>query len=224
MYETTVTVVGNVATAVEYRQTTAGVSVARFRMATTERRWDKARERWVDGDTSFYTVRAWRSLADNLAASVAVGEPLVVHGRLRMREGERPEDRGGQRWVSAEVDAFTIGHDLSRGTAAFRRISRARPDLVPQPGTSAATAVAMVDAVGAAQAASSTEAATRAPAVTKAEATPEEGAAGPGPKAASMPLGAPAPPGRPGRRSPATTSAGRVLTLLSDSPEKVSVP
>ncbi|MGW7488455.1 single-stranded DNA-binding protein [Streptomyces sp. NPDC054786] len=119
-----VTLVGNAATAVEHRQTTAGVTVARFRLAATSRRWDRAQERWTDGGTSFYTVRSWRALADNVAASVAVGEPLVVQGRLRLREGEQSPERGGQRWFSAEVDAVAIGHDLARGTAAFRRAAR----------------------------------------------------------------------------------------------------
>ncbi|GHG86637.1 single-stranded DNA-binding protein [Streptomyces glebosus] len=120
-----VTLVGNAATAVEHRQTAAGVTVARFRLAATSRRWDKAQERWTDGETSFYTVRSWRGLADNVAASVAVGEPLIVQGRLRLREGEQPPEKGGQRWFSAEVDAVAIGHDLTRGTAAFRRVLRA---------------------------------------------------------------------------------------------------
>ncbi|MFF2927280.1 single-stranded DNA-binding protein [Streptomyces celluloflavus] len=136
MNETMVTLVGNAATAVEHRLTAAGVPVARFRLAATSRRWDKARECWSDGETSFYTVRAWRALADNVAASVAVGEPLVVQGRLRLREGEQPPERGGQRWFSAEVDAVAIGHDLGRGTAAFRRVVRARTDpLPPQRGS-----------------------------------------------------------------------------------------
>ncbi|MEU9119424.1 single-stranded DNA-binding protein [Streptomyces sp. NPDC048506] len=143
MNDTMVTLVGNAATAVEHRLTTGGVTVARFRLAATSRRWDKAQERWTDGETSFYTVRSWRGLADNVAASVAVGEPLVVQGRLRLREGEQPPERGGQRWFAAEVDAVVIGHDLSRGTAAFRRATRAARtggggappggDVAPQP-------------------------------------------------------------------------------------------
>ena len=82
MSETMVTLVGNAATAVEHRQTPTGVPVARFRLAATSRRWDRTRECWTDGDTSFYTVRSWRTLADNVAASVAVGEPLVVQGQV----------------------------------------------------------------------------------------------------------------------------------------------
>ncbi|GAA3175802.1 MULTISPECIES: single-stranded DNA-binding protein [Streptomyces] len=133
MNDTMVTLVGNAATAVEHRTTPTGVPVVRFRLAATPRRWDRARERWTDGDTSFFTVKAWRALADHVAASVTVGEPLLVQGRLRVREGEQPADRGGQRWIAAEVEAVAIGHDLTRGTAAFRRASP-RPRVEPQPG------------------------------------------------------------------------------------------
>ncbi|MFI8514004.1 single-stranded DNA-binding protein [Streptomyces sp. NPDC085460] len=119
MNDTTVTLVGNVATAVEYRETVAG-AVARFRFAVTARRWDRERAVWTDGPTGFYTVSAWRSLGANLAASVSVGEPLVVHGRLKVREDERD----GQRKTFVDIDALAVGHDLTRGTSAFRRAAR----------------------------------------------------------------------------------------------------
>ncbi|MFB7611093.1 single-stranded DNA-binding protein [Streptomyces gardneri] len=126
MNDTTVTLVGNVATAVEYRET-AGGGVARFRFAVTARRRDRETGLWSDGNTSFYTVSAWRSLGANLAASVSVGEPLVVHGRLKVREDERD----GQRKTFVDVDALAVGHDLTRGTAAFRRVAKA--EQVPRP-------------------------------------------------------------------------------------------
>ncbi|MFG2328703.1 single-stranded DNA-binding protein [Streptomyces sp. NPDC048604] len=119
MNETTVTLVGNVATGVEYRETPTG-GVARFRFAVTARRWVREQSAWADGSTSFYTVSAWRSLGANLAASVTVGDPLVVHGRLRVRE----EERDGRRKTFVDVDAVAAGHDLTRGTAAFRRAVR----------------------------------------------------------------------------------------------------
>ncbi|MFB7451592.1 single-stranded DNA-binding protein [Streptomyces sp. NPDC056194] len=134
MNDTTVTLVGNVATAVEYRDTVTG-GVARFRFAVTARRWDRERGLWTDGSTSFYTVSAWRSLGANLAASVSVGEPLVVHGRLKVRE----EERDGQRKTFVDVDAVAVGHDLSRGTAAFRRAPRAEPRLQPEPQAESAS-------------------------------------------------------------------------------------
>ncbi|MEW2138434.1 single-stranded DNA-binding protein [Streptomyces sp. NPDC005409] len=119
MNDTQVTLVGCVATRIDYKDTVNGPS-ARFRFAVTPRYFDKRAEAWTDGTTSFYTVWARRSLAVNLAGSVSVGEPLVVHGRLRVRED--PPDGEGKRWISAEIDATAIGHDLNRGTAAFRRV------------------------------------------------------------------------------------------------------
>ncbi|MGI5398853.1 single-stranded DNA-binding protein [Streptomyces sp. CA-135486] len=128
MNDTMVTVVGNVATNVEYRETATG-GVARFRFAVTPRRFDRQSGSWTDGHTSFYTVVAWRSLAMNLAGSVSVGEPLLVHGRLKVRE----EERDGQRRTSAEIDAVAVGHDLTRGTAAFRRVVKAEANLSARP-------------------------------------------------------------------------------------------
>jgi single-strand DNA-binding protein len=119
MNETLVTLVGNAATAVEFRETATG-GMARFRFAVTPRRWDREKQLWADGRTSFYTVWSWRTLAVNLAGSVSVGEPLVVHGRLKVRE----EEQAGQRRTFVDVEAVAVGHDLSRGTAAFRRALR----------------------------------------------------------------------------------------------------
>ncbi|MCX5397062.1 single-stranded DNA-binding protein [Streptomyces sp. NBC_00102] len=119
MNETLVTLVGNAATGVDFRETASG-GMARFRLAVTPRRWDRERQLWADGHTSFYTVWAWRGLASNVAASVSVGEPLLVHGRLKVRE----EEREGSRRTFVDVEAVAVGHDLSRGSAAFRRAVR----------------------------------------------------------------------------------------------------
>ncbi|MET9468430.1 single-stranded DNA-binding protein [Streptomyces sp. NPDC006544] len=121
MNDTQVTLVGYVATQIDYKETVNGPA-ARFRFAVTPRYYDRKKESWADGATSFYTVWARRSLAVNLAGSVSVGEPMVVHGRLRVREA--PPDADGNRRISAEIDATAIGHDLNRGTAAFRRVVR----------------------------------------------------------------------------------------------------
>lgn len=119
MNETMVCVVGNVATQPVCRELSTGSS-ARFRLAVTSRYWDREKSEWADGHTNFFTVWARRTLAANVASSVALGDPVVVQGRLKVRT----EQREGQSWVSADVDAIAIGHDLSRGTSAFRRTPR----------------------------------------------------------------------------------------------------
>ncbi|MBR7672242.1 single-stranded DNA-binding protein [Streptomyces daliensis] len=132
MHEAHVTVVGNAATRVEFKTSASGAPVARFRLASTVRRFDQQRGCWSDAYTSFFTVWAWRGLAANVASSVAVGEPVIVQGQLRIREGEKE----GRRFVAADLTASTVGHDLSRGTSAFVRVVQAKPGLTPSPSLS----------------------------------------------------------------------------------------
>ena len=61
------------------------VPVASFRLACTPRRFNRRTETWSDGLTQWYTVTAWRGLAENCAASLRRGDPVVVHGRLETR-------------------------------------------------------------------------------------------------------------------------------------------
>ncbi|MFI6486476.1 single-stranded DNA-binding protein [Streptomyces sp. NPDC050564] len=128
MNETMVCVVGNVATQPVYRELPTGAST-RFRLAVTSRYWDREKNEWTDGHTNFFTVWARRALATNAGASLSVGDPVVVHGRLKVRT----ETRDGQSWTSADVDAAAIGHDLSRGTSAFRRASKGDMGSAPTP-------------------------------------------------------------------------------------------
>ncbi|MEV5153598.1 single-stranded DNA-binding protein [Streptomyces werraensis] len=120
MNETMVCVVGNVATRPVYRETVSGPS-ARFRIAVTARYWDREKNSWADGHTNFFTVWANRQLATNAAASLSVGEPVIVQGRLKVRTETREGQPG---WMSADIDAVSVGHDLARGTTAFRRTPR----------------------------------------------------------------------------------------------------
>ncbi|MEU9338184.1 single-stranded DNA-binding protein [Streptomyces sp. NPDC048290] len=122
MNETMVCAVGNVATRPVYRDLAAGPS-ARFRLAVTSRYFDREKKTWADGHTNFFTVWANRQLATNVAASLAVGDPVIVQGRLKVRS----DVREGQSWTSADLDATAIGHDLARGTSVFRRAARPEP-------------------------------------------------------------------------------------------------
>ncbi len=123
MNETTLCVVGNVATRPVCKETALGTS-ARFRLAVTSRYWDREKNEWTDGHTNFFTVWARRTLAANVSSSVSVGDPVVVQGRLRVRT-ERTEEGESRTW--ADIDATAIGHDLARGTSAFRRTARTEP-------------------------------------------------------------------------------------------------
>lgn len=86
MNETMVCAVGNVATQPMYRDLATGPS-ARFRLAVTARYFDREKNVWTDGHTNFFTVWANRQLATNVAASLSVGDPVVVQGRIEGADG-----------------------------------------------------------------------------------------------------------------------------------------
>jgi len=92
-----------------------------FRLATTPRYFDSRAGAWKDGRTDWFTVKAYRDVAFNVAASVRKGDPLVVHGRMSTDEWETEQ---GTR-TSLVLEAVALGHDLSRGTARFARTVRA---------------------------------------------------------------------------------------------------
>lgn len=117
MNETTVTLQGRLGSDVTVRQ--AGEStVATFRLACNPRRYQKKTDEWTDADTQWYTVNAWRSLADNCHQSLQRGEPVVVHGRLNAQTWT---NSAGIEVTSFDVEATFVGHDLNRGTSAFTR-------------------------------------------------------------------------------------------------------
>jgi single-strand DNA-binding protein len=129
MYETTVTLQGNLGTEVTSR--VAGDSlVASFRVACTPRRYQRKTESWGDGTTQWYSVTAWRGLAENCHRSLRRGDPVIVHGRLTVNTWV---NRDGVEMSSLEVEATHVGHDLTRGTAVFTK--------TPKPATAPASPV-----------------------------------------------------------------------------------
>lgn len=117
-------VFGNVATDIRFNTTPEGIPVASFRLAATERKFDRPSSRWVDGEVNWYSVSCWRALAENVTESIRKGDPVLVIGKLSIRTWER-EDRAG---TTIEITAETIGHDLARGTALFQRTGRPMTD------------------------------------------------------------------------------------------------
>ncbi|HSE07878.1 MAG TPA: single-stranded DNA-binding protein [Nocardioidaceae bacterium] len=96
-----------------------GTSVANLRVASTPR--IKRKGEWMDGTTTWYSVSAWRALADNITESVRTGDAVIVHGRLRSDAWERED---GQVSNTLLVEASFVGHDLCRGTSTFTRSTR----------------------------------------------------------------------------------------------------
>jgi single-strand DNA-binding protein len=123
-----ISMTGYVATQPLLGQTRTGIPNVRMRVAWTPRRMDRATGEWVDTATSFLTVMMYRKLAENVATCVRKGDPVVVHGRFTIRTYE---DKNGVERTAVEVDATSVGHDLTRGVSQFQRVR-------PQTGLTAA--------------------------------------------------------------------------------------
>ena len=95
--ETTLTIAGNLVDDPELRFTPSGQPVAKFRIASTPRFYDKATGEWKDGDTLFLTVNVWRQAAENVAESMTRGTRAIVQGlappAVVRDQGRREADR-----------------------------------------------------------------------------------------------------------------------------------
>ncbi|MFM8943915.1 MAG: single-stranded DNA-binding protein [Actinomycetota bacterium] len=118
--ENQITVVGNLTDDPELRYTPNGAAVVNFRVAVNRRIRDEAGG-WKDGEASYFTVNAWRSLAENIAESCSRGTRVVVVGSLRMRSYET---RDGDKRTVVEIEADEVAPSLRWATARLERQSR----------------------------------------------------------------------------------------------------
>jgi single-strand DNA-binding protein len=72
---------GNLAAEPELRVTPAGKSVCNLRVAHNTRRFDTAKQEWVNGKTTWVDVTVWETLAERLAKSLKQGDTVIVEGR-----------------------------------------------------------------------------------------------------------------------------------------------
>lgn len=114
----TITLTGLVATTPRHLTTADGISITSFRLASSQRRFDRALDRWIDGDTNWYTVSSFRALSENVAESVHKGDRVVVVGQLRIRDWGNGDSSG----TTVEVEASVIGHDLTYGVSTYKRL------------------------------------------------------------------------------------------------------
>ena len=113
-------IVGNLTDDPELRYTPNGAAVVKFRVAVNRRYKDQSGE-WKDGETSYFTVNAWRGLAENVAESLTRGANVIVVGRLQQRSWETQE--GDKRSV-VEVVADELGPSLRWATAEITKNDR----------------------------------------------------------------------------------------------------
>jgi single-strand DNA-binding protein len=101
----------------------SGTPFTTFGLAENRSRYDSVTGESVPLGTHFYEVVAFRSLGANAADSLKVGDPVVVHGRLKIDDWDNGERQG----TSVQIDASSIGHDLTFGTSTYAKRRRVRP-------------------------------------------------------------------------------------------------
>ncbi|MGW7636032.1 single-stranded DNA-binding protein [Streptomyces decoyicus] len=114
--ETVITVIGNVVDEQpELRYTpNGGKAVAKFRVASTPRTFDRQANEWKDGESLFLTCSAWGQMGENAASTLVRGMRVIVQGRLKQRSYE---DREGVKRTVYELDVDEVGPSLRNATA-----------------------------------------------------------------------------------------------------------
>ena len=121
----------------------SGVKVARVRLATTERMFNRQTNETTE-HTEWHTVTLWRGLAETVDRYVRKGSQIYIEGRLRTREWT---DRDNNKRYSTEIiademkllgrrsDSASAGQPLS-GTAQQSSYSQPQQPAYSQPQSS----------------------------------------------------------------------------------------
>jgi single-strand DNA-binding protein len=121
--ETVITVVGNLVDDPELRFTPSGAAVAKFRVASTPRTFDRQTNEWKDGESLFLTCSVWRQAAENVAESLGRGMRVIVQGRLKQRSYE---DRENVKRTVYELDVEEVGASLRNAKAEVTKTTATR--------------------------------------------------------------------------------------------------
>ncbi len=116
MFETPITIVGNIVTDPIHRSV-GDQEVVRFRVASNSRR-RSADGTWEHGNSLFVTVSCWGRLVTGVSAALVKGDAVVVAGHVYTSEYD---DREGNRRTSVEVRATSVGPDLARSIVRIDR-------------------------------------------------------------------------------------------------------
>jgi single-strand DNA-binding protein len=112
MFETPITIVGNIVTKPD-RKRVGDQELIKFRVASNSRR-RTADGNWEPGNSLFVTVNCWGRLVSGVGAALGKGDPVVVVGYVYTSEYD---DKDGNRRSSVEVRATSVGPDLARCVA-----------------------------------------------------------------------------------------------------------
>lgn len=101
-----------------WQRTPEQAPVATIRVGSTPRKLNRETGEWQDGETSYYNVRCWRRLAENVHGSLRKGDMVIVRGKVYTRSWLDDQQRVR---MEVQIEADTVGHDLAFGWSRFNR-------------------------------------------------------------------------------------------------------
>ena len=123
---TNVTLTGNLAADPEITFGKNGTAIANMRVVTSRR--IRKGEEWVDADTTFWRVKAFKKLAENTADSLHKGDAVVVVGRCLQEQWETAQ---GEKRESTIVLADNLALSLARYPARSTKHTALAPTVDP---------------------------------------------------------------------------------------------
>lgn len=118
---TDLTFAGNLAADPKLAYTPSGAAVVEFKVIENRRIKDDNGD-WTDAEPNSFRVKAWRSLAENVAESVTKGDRVTVTGRLvteKYHDRETGQARTAQHIVADEI-GFSLKYHTVRATKATK--------------------------------------------------------------------------------------------------------
>ena len=122
--DNTCTLVGTMTRDAELRFTPSGQGVASFGLAVNRRWQNKQTQEWEE-QVSFFDVKCWGQMAENVVESCQKGTRVVVVGRLEQRSWDDKDS--GQKRSKVEVVADAVAPDLRWATAQVVKNERSTP-------------------------------------------------------------------------------------------------
>ena len=112
------TVRGLIATQPRHTITAEGLNVLSFRLVSASRKFDSESGQWQDDKVNWFTISAFRKLAENSNQMLSKGDRVMVFGKLRIRDWDNGERSG----TSVEIEADAIGQDLTFAISEDRSV------------------------------------------------------------------------------------------------------
>lgn len=121
-----ITIVGNLTREPELRFTKSGDAVVNLSVAVNER--VKQGDDWVDGEPSYYDLKVWRKLAENVAENLNKGDRIVAVGKMKI---EKFEDKEGNQRSKPVMTVDEIGESVRFKGSSRKPAAEPADDIPP---------------------------------------------------------------------------------------------